>query len=309
MKLKQIDNVPHKMLPDVLLGDQAIWGKRNALTRVLGWLAGERDTLPRQIYTLIEPGRIPEKIRPKMAASLKAFGAIPLIDDPRHEALKAHYAMLVAHPTGSANALLGAFGESNSDIVSAWIVSKLDAEPLAAHLRHAAFACDANRTRYLTRWYDPLIIPSLFRLGDPKWVRWLLGPVNSYWYPVAAPRQETWRRVEGMGESVAPPPVPLVIGEELWEATVSDPLPYQLLNIANNQTPSAFESHCDGVRLAKIEDMLDAAKRQGLKQPEDLTVYVLSLLEAPGRAGEARWQAALQQAAAGRAPLKAYFSA
>jgi hypothetical protein len=60
--------------------------------------------------------------------------------------------------------------------------------------------------------------------------------------------------------------------------------------------------------VVKIEEMLEEARRKGLKGNEDLTVYVLSLLEVPSRNREERWQMAIQQAAAGLAPLTAYYS-
>jgi hypothetical protein len=101
-----------------------------------------------------------------------------------------------------------------------------------------------------------------------------------------------------------------VLNEALWEAMVSDPFPYQILSVAGERFPTAFESDCYGVRVAKIEEMLKAGREQGLKERDDLITYVFTLLERPARTWDTDWQAALQRAAAGEAPLfEAYFAA
>jgi hypothetical protein len=217
--------------------------------------------------------------------------------------------MLVSHPDDEADALLDVFGHCDSNTVSAWIVSKMDAASLASHLCHAAFCYAPDKVRYLLRWYDPLTMSTLLRLADREWVKWFLAPMNSFWYPVDTPQKETWSRVEGGGDfEAATSPVSLHCGEELWEAFVNDPLPYHLLNTIEESNPSVFKESCYGVRLAKIEEMLAAGKQQGLRSKDDLAVYVWSLLEDPSRAQENRWQMAVKQAAKGQRSLSAYFS-
>jgi hypothetical protein len=302
----QIHTSPSASLVGYLREDAA--GHRGGLlARVLDWMQGEDESS--HLYTLIETGRVPEKERPQIMDRLNAYKAHFLLpEDPRYEQMKEHGPMLVAHPEGNA-ALLSAFGRCNSNIVSGWLLSKLEAQPLAVHLRHAMRARGPDRKGYLMRWYDPFIAPTLLRLGNPVWLQWLLGPITGWWYPVDTPRQETWSRVTGGNETTAPVPVPpLRISEELWEALVSDPLPYSLLNYAEKAFPCAFESDCYGVRLAKIEDMLSMARQQGLREQEDLMVYVLSLLEVPSRSREEHWQTSVQRASTGQAPLTAYYS-
>ena len=303
----QIHNIPSASLVGYLREDAA--GKRGGLlARVLDWMQGE-DMQACHLYALIEAGRLPKEERPQIMDRLRAYGALSLIhEDSHYEQLKERGPMLVVCPEGNA-ALLSAFGHCNSNIVSGWILSKLEAQPLAAHLRHAMRARGPDKKGYLMRWYDPLIAPVLLRLGDPVWIQWLLGPITGWWYPVDTPRQETWSRVAGRNEAAAPVPVPpLAVSEELWDALVSDSLPYQVLSVAGETLPAAFESDCYGVRLARIEDILGTARQQGLKEQEDLMVYVLSLLEAPSRSQEERWQTAIRQTAAGQAPLRAYYS-
>jgi hypothetical protein len=112
----------------------------------------------------------------------------------------------------------------------------------------------------------------------------------------------------GQPESLAYTPVPLIINDELWEALSASPLPYQILEVADKTLPDAFKSGCYGVRVAKIEDMLDEARGRGLKETEDLTVYVLSLLNKPSLSRDRHWRAAVKLAADGQAPLTAYYS-
>jgi hypothetical protein len=82
-----------------------------------------------------------------------------------------------------------------------------------------------------------------------------------------------------------------------------------ILNTVGEDLPTVFESDCYGVRLAKIEDMLKAGKQQGLIDPDDLMIYVVTLLDTPACVEDTRWHAALQRAAAGEASLDAYFTA
>ena len=305
---RQLTRVPPLSLRDALQGDLAQRGDDGILARMRGWLDGGQDAVPCKLYTLIEMGRLSKDARPRVVSNLKTFNALPLLDAPDYQQLKEHGAMLVSHRSGSTKALLDTFGGCNSDIISAWVVSKLEPEPLAAHLRQAMFAYRPDKSRYLFRWYSPTTTPVLFRLGEPAWVKWFFAPVFAWWYPVDMPTGETWSRIEGGGSSVSQSPgKPLVFSEELWEALVNDPFPYRILSYAEKQIPSAFESGCYGVRLAKIEEMLNTAKQHGLKGEADLTTYVLSLLEEPARAQETRWLKAVQQAVAGYAPMTQYF--
>jgi hypothetical protein len=264
--------------------------------------------LPPCLYALIDMGRLPEPLRQDVTEKLNAFGNIPLLTDPRYSDLKAYSAFLVHEMDRRADTLLEIWGGYSSDIVSAWIVSRLDENRLAAHLRRANFAVDVNKAHYLLRWYDPLITPVLYRLADTKWVLDFFGPIIGWWYPIATPQEETWKRIEGDDDPMATQMTPLLLTEELWDALESDPLPYRLLSFVEKADTPVFAGDCYGVRLAKIEAMLNEAKQQGLHSQDDLTVYVLSLLETPARSNDPNWQAAIQMAAAGKAALKAYFT-
>jgi hypothetical protein len=257
-------------------------------------------------YALIDMGRLSDDLRKDVAKKLEGFQYIPLLNDPRYEQLKWHGALLV-YSSKSDDALLDEWGNCNGDIISAWIVSKLHEQVLTGHLRNATFAFDEDEARYLLRYYDPLITPVLHRLADETWVQWFFSPIVAWWYPVATPTEETWSRIAGGRRSNISRAVPLVLTEELWDALQSDPFPHRLLNFVEHKFPSFFDDDCYGVRLAKIEGLLEMGKNKGLKSPNDLNAYVLALLEDPKRAEEPRWQIALQNAVLGKAPLKTYF--
>jgi hypothetical protein len=145
-------------------------------------------------------------------------------------------------------------------------------------------------------------------------VRWLFGPLVSWWHPIATKAGESWHRLQGgaltlpKGANPYAYPGLLVFSEELWAALESDPLPYRLLNFIEQDYPALLKDECYGIRLARVEDLLQAGKQQGLSAANDLGVYVLALLEAPVRAEESRWQEALRMAAAGLTSLDAYFA-
>jgi hypothetical protein len=270
---------------------------------------------PAYLYALIEMGLLSDDEKEERRRQFAAvYDARPLLKVPGYEELTPYGPVLVSHTLRpgdpfSAVVNMDHMLSSKPGSISAWLVSAVPPAPLAKHFEQASVAADKAQKRYLIRWYAPRNIPVFYKLADRQWTQWLFGPLASWWHPVVTKEGEAWRRLEG-GKLNAPAAaaVPLMMTEELLDALVSDPLPYQLVNLLEQQNASVFESACYGVRVAKVEDMLEEARRRGLKKQEDLTVYVLSLLEAPARAGEARWQTALQQAARGREPLSAYFS-
>jgi hypothetical protein len=239
-----------------------------------------------RLYALIDMGRLSETARLEVSRKLSAFGVRPLLNtnEPRHEPLKKYGALLISSLRRDAAPLLKAWGAYDGDTISAWIVSKLDAMPLARHLRQAAFAYGEDKTRYLLRYYDPFVTPVLHRLADPVWARWFFSPMTAWWYPVATPREERWSSIEGGPRSAVPDGVPLVLTEELWEALVRDPLPYRLVNVLSEQNPAVFDENCYGVRVARVESLLAEAKKHGLSEAGELTAYVTASLKHPARA-------------------------
>jgi len=268
------------------------------------------DDPPRYLYALLDMGRIQGELRKEVTNRLRRSASqVPILDHPEFKQLKEHGPMLIYGLNLNGwkrddNILLNEWGACDGDTVSAWIVSELDKAALRLHLSQTMFAWDLNKSRYLMRYYDPLITPVLHRLADKQWKTWFFGPIISWWYPVATPQEETWARFEGGGEAQSSEAPQLIITEELWDAFKEDPLPYCLLNIIEQKFPSRFSSDCYGVRLAKVEDVLASGRKYGLKASEDLTFYVLALFEEPGRANDPRWQGAVRMAATSEESLK-----
>jgi len=276
-------------------------------------LRPQREAPPRHLYALLDMARIQGELRTEVTKKLRHSAThSSLHDDPNLKPLKEHGALLIAglNRIGWKRddaLLLNEWGMCNGDVVSAWIVSELDKEDLAQHLRQTLFAYDTDESRYLLRYYDPLTTPVLHRLADTEWKDWFFAPMVAWWYPVATPVEETWSRIAGGGESESPDPVPLVFTEELWDALSADPFPCRVLNILEQMFPKLFASDCFGVRLAKIESLLEAGKKSGLTTDNDLLTYALALFEEPGRVEEPRWQKAVRMAAVGEKPLNSYF--
>jgi hypothetical protein len=173
---------------------------------------------------------------------------------------------------------------------------------------------DKDGKHYLARYYDPLSTPVLYRLADAGWVRWLFGPLVSWWYPIATKSGESWHRLQGgaltlpKGANPYAYPGLLVFSEELWEALESDPLPYRLTYMIAEENPEIFEHECYGVRVAQVEALLDEARRQGLTQQPDLVTYVMIALAEKSPRYNVRLQDAIRRVTRRKMSLEeAYF--
>jgi len=260
------------------------------------------------LHALIDMARIQGELREEIVEKLKDFSVESLLDDPRYPQLKWHGPILISGPDGDESALLDAWGEYDSNVISAWIIAPMSAEHLSKHLRRKTFAYGADKTQYLLSYYDPLIMPILHRLADKRWVYEFFYSITAWWYPVSTPQEETWSRIGGRGAPLIFHGPPLVVSEELWDALVVNPLPYQILNYANENLPDAFEHDCYGVRLAKIEELLKAGGKSGLENTDDLYIYALSLLRNPASADDTGWQEAMKNAVCGKETLRSYLA-
>lgn len=299
-------NVALKDLPDCLRKDHPDFPPSPAPQPEKGPWVWKVDHTPSRLYALLDMARIHLKggdFYKEVLAKIRFFSHTPLVDDnPKYEVLKPYAAWLVY---GNDAALLDKLGGCDSDIVSAWLISEIEPRELIAHFKQATFIYDAKDKAFLLRYHDPLITPVLHRLADPAWVKWFFGPFIAWWYPVSSPTQESWSRIAGGGQAQSHAKVKHVLTEELEDAVYKDPLPYHILNTSEQQHPPAvFEGCCYGVRLAKVEDLLEKGRKHGLKTSEDLTTYVLTLLETPEIEKDERWQAALRKTVAGQAPLQ-----
>jgi len=268
-----------------------------------GYLQEEQGYL----YALIDMGALRDDLREDVVGKLENCSYQHLFDDPRYPQLKEFSALLVSGPENNNAALLDEWGGCNSDIVSAWIISKIPPTGLVKHLCMATFAYDPDNTEYVLRYYEPRITPILHRVADKEWVRWFFRPLVAWWYPIATPQDETWSRIEGEGKTLIWQRTKLVVSEELKDALITHPFSHQVLNYLEKEFPSNFNSDCYGVRLAQVEALLDAGKESGLQTLEDLYVYARAMFEDPALAEQLGWQAALKKAVANEAPLKTYY--
>jgi hypothetical protein len=268
----------------------------------------EPGKTPHYLYALVDMGRMSEDLYSETYRRLEPLEVFPLLSEPKYEALKDHGPMLVScgqpNPDGDSK-LLKTLLECNSDVMSAWMVGKLPPKRMAEHLGQGLHGTDKAGKRFLVRYYDPLSTPILYRLADAKWTHWLFGSLVSWWYPVVTKAGESWHRLQGDALALSEKAVPLVLTEELWEALESDPLPYRLLNFVEEIAPEVFADECYGVRLARIEGLLENARRQGLTEQNDLIAYVMACARHPERQDDSRWHTAVQNAAAGLRPLDA----
>jgi hypothetical protein len=289
--------IAHNELRQALLDDLAPFPGRSV------WI--------RHLAAVIDMGRLSDALRPEVMRKIEQeLESHPLLADPEFAELSPRGAFLVSCRSNDSLQhfrLLRNFHAAGSDIVSAWIASVLPPTQMAEHLRRSAFAHDAKQ-RYLLRYYDPLITPVLHRLAPPEWTRWFFGPMIAWWYAVDTPEGESWARLEGGAQPSRTEPVPLMLTEELWEGLANDPFPYRLLNFIEQKYPTLLKDECYGIRLARIEDLLEAGRQHGLSAPNDQIAYVLALLEKPERANDPRWQTTLQMAAAGTTSLDRYFA-
>jgi hypothetical protein len=283
---------------------------RQALLDDLAPLLGKHVRI-RHLAAVIDMGRLSDTARPEVLRRIeRGLDSHPLLADPEFAELSPRGAFLVscrANDSFQHFRLLQEFCAAGPDIVSAWIASVLPPAQMAEHLSRSAFAQDAKQ-RYLLRYYDPLIMPVLHRLAPPEWTRWFFGPMIAWWYAVDTPEGESWARLEGGAQAPPTEPVPLLLTEELWEALANDPLPYQLLHTLEESAPEVFAGECYGVRLTRIENVLEEAKRQGLTKQSDQIIYAMACLRHPERLDDPGWQNAVQNAAAGLRPLDAYFA-
>jgi len=278
------------------------------LENLPGLLRDDLEHVAPHLYVLVDMGRLRGDLREEVIKKLDYFKYLPLLDKPQYQHLKPFGAFLVFAPDDDHAALLDEWGGCDSEIVSAWLLSQSQPRWLAAHFRQGTFAYEPDGTRYLLRYYDPKTTPILHRVADRQWVRWFFGPVAAWWYPVATPAHESWSRIEGEGKLALSQRKRLILTEELLDALQTDPFPYHVLNALEQEFPASFGSNCYGVRLAQVENLLQAGKESGLEMRDDQFIYARAIFENPARAGQPDWQAAVQNAAAGKAPLSAYFT-
>ncbi|MFK1566996.1 DUF4123 domain-containing protein [Pseudomonas aeruginosa] len=231
-----------------------------------------------------------------------------LLQDPHWHALFPYSPLLLAAAEASEAGhrdLLESFAGEQDYLPHGWIVSAVPGDQLAAHLAQATVARGPHGDAFLLRYFDPVVLPVLYQHADPHWWEAFMAPIASWWVPRADTQVQRWGRISGRALAQAAALPDLLIDDTLWQALISDPLPHQLLQAIQEHAPSLFDTPCPGVRLARIEALLAAAREAGLTQHDDLHDYVFLALaqKASVLASDRNWQHALRGAAAGTGRL------
>jgi hypothetical protein len=266
-------------------------------------------TGPCTLVALIELGKLDDALRQRfLDGHSPRSRVVPMIQKAEFAEIAPYGPVLHFHQDGP-QALLDEMGGYDSDTVSAWIVSVLPPEELAKHLGHFLFAWPQknHNLEYIVRYYEPATLPTLHKLAAKHWVRGLFEPVFNWWYPVVTATGAYWTYIEGEGK--APNPIlvdatrHLPLTEEIWEALESDVLPYKITNVLQEQMPGLFKADCYGVRVAQVEEQIVAGREKGLRDDNDLLMYVWHLLEQPNIHTDPRWNEAVARAARSEAAL------
>ncbi|HBO4315520.1 TPA: DUF4123 domain-containing protein [Pseudomonas aeruginosa] len=232
----------------------------------------------------------------------------PLLQDSAWQALRPYSPLLLAADSADSQGhrrLAGAFNGKLRNALHGWIISTVPPTQLTQHLARAMIAHGLDGATYLLRCYDPWVLPVLYRQAPSNWWREFIAPIASWWVPRADTQIQRWGRIPGLAAAHANPPPPLVIDEPLWQALIGDPLPHRLLQAVEAQAPDLLDNPCRGIRLARIEALLEKAREAGLSAHDDLHDYVFLAL-ARGTAdleADHRWQQAVRVAASGTSRL------
>lgn len=235
--------------------------------------------------------------------------SIPLLRNPAWQALFPYSPLLLTAESadeGGHYRLACGFSRDLRNALHGWIVSNVAPELLAEHLARAAVAYGPDGSAHLLRYYDPLILPVLYRRAPPLWWRDFVAPVASWWVPKGDTQFQRWGRVPGLGAAQVNPLSPLMIDQSLWQALTGDSLPHRLLQTVEAHAPDLLESTCKGVRLACIESLVESARKAGLDQHDDLHDYVFLALASGGEktlGSDRSWSMALGAAVAGEGRL------
>ncbi len=237
-----------------------------------------------------------------------AGNTYPLLQDPAWHALRPYSPLLLAADTADYrghHSLGGAFDSGLRNALHGWIVSTVSPERLVEHLAQATIAYGPDGENYLLRYYDPWVLPVLYRQAPRNWWREFMAPIASWWVPRADTQVQRWGRIPGLAATHANPLSPLMIDEMLWQALTGDPLPHRLLQAVEARTPELLDNPCRGIRLARIEALLVHAREAGLSRHDDFYDYVfLALAQGPERReGDRCWQLAVRAAATGKGRL------
>ena len=259
------------------------------------------------LLAVCDIARLDEQLRDAVHERF-AGNTLPLLQEPAWHALHPHSPLLLKARSADSKGhtvLAGAFTGRLRNALHGWIISTVAPERLVEHLAQAMVARGPDGAACLLRYYDPWVLAVLYQQAPPHWWREFITPIASWWIPKADTKIQLWARIPGPGAAHAKPLSPLMIDQPLWQSLTGDPLPHRLLRTVEAQAPDLLDNPCRGVRLARVEALVNSAREAGLSTHDDLHDYVfLSLTKgAASLAADRNWLFALRTAVAGKGRL------
>ncbi len=230
------------------------------------WQAAQARGLHR--YAIVEVGLLDDAARLQVLQSnvLK----LPLMQQPEFADLREFGPWLLDCSSLGFQDVLTLGGADGSAALMGWISTHCPLHVLAEHLSDALLATDESGQVYLLRSYIPAVLVQLHQRSEAPWHLWLFGPPHEWWVPGA---ENGWRAMRGEGLASPGEYQPITLDEPLWQLFELDPLAYSLTSELENNAVEVFSSTCHGERLGQVQKALDAARREGLQQPEDLSLF------------------------------------
>ena len=229
-----------------------------------------------QLCALIDMAQLKEEKRQEISERF-AGRIYPLVTEPGLEEITPLSATLIEAPATDwegQHKLTSELDRYNSDVVSVWITSTLQTHQLAEHLRQATFIYDEQSKRYLLRYYDPFITPTLYSDAPQEWQSWFFAPIMSWVFALATPQHEQWHQLIGGRRNATGQAPKLTLTKELRDALTKDPVPYRLLNDLEQDNQIQFRDDCSGVRLAIVKEQVQEAYQQGFSDYKHLLDFV-----------------------------------
>lgn len=261
------------------------------------WQAAQAQGL--HCHAIVEAGLLNDPARLQLLQS--TIPKQPLMQQPEFAALREHGPWLLDCSSLRFADVLALEGLSDSQALMGWVSTQCPLNILAEHLSDALLAADESGYVYLLRTYTPAVLPQLHGRNEAPWHSWLFGPLQGWWLPSP---EHGWQSLQGEGLASPGDYHPISLDEQLWQLLELDPLTYSLTAELENSAADVFTTTCHGERLSQVQQALDAARDQGLQQPEDLSLFAtLHLFDSQFPTNWPNWPQVRQRVTEQRLPL------
>lgn len=261
------------------------------------WQAAQAQGL--HCHVIVEAGLLSDPARLRLLQS--TIPKRPLMQQPEFAALREHGPWLLDCNSLRFADVLALEGLSDSQALMGWVSTQCPLNIFAEHLSDALLAADESGHVYLLRSYTPAVLPQLHGRNDTPWHSWLFGPLREWW--LLNP-EHGWQSVQGQGLASPGDYQPITLDEQLQQLLELDPLTYSLTAELENSAAEVFTTTCHGERLSQVQQALDAARDQGLQQPEDLSLFAtLHLFDSQFPTNWPNWPQVRQGVTEQRLPL------